>query len=174
MSKNERKQNTDKRTVNSVKLQGTHAILTPSQHKMLSINFDTLFEMATASGMDTSDLVIDKYIIDTLCKSTNEKVVTFQTGADRTANLSDTMTVVMDKIKVIVNEHADAILADGTALFMGLDSVPRQMSATFTLRTPVGMERADHVKKVQKEFANAEKVNFAKKQVKLNDEKVNQ
>ena len=158
MSQNERKQNTDKRTVNSVKLQGTHAILTPSQHKMLSINFDTLVEMATASGMDTSDLVIDNYIIDSLCKSTGEKVKTFQTGADRTANLSETMTVVIDKIKVIVNEHADAILADGTALYMGLDKVPRQLSATFTLRTPKDVTREEHVKQVQKDFAKAEKL----------------
>ena len=152
MSEQERKQNTDKRTVNSVKLQGTHAILTPSQHKMLSINFDTLI------GMDTSDLVIDNYIIDTLCKSTGEEIKTFQTGADRTANLSESMTLVMDKIKVIVNEHADAILADGTALYMGLDKVPRQLSATFTLRTPKDVTREEHVKQVQKDFAKAEKL----------------
>ena len=168
MSEQERKQNTDKRTVNSVKLQGTHAILTPSQHKMLSINFDTLIEMATASGMDTSDLVIDNYIIDTLCKSTGEKVTTFQTGADRTANLSESMTLVMDKIKVIVNEHADAILGDGTALYMGLDDIPRQLSATFTLRTPKDVTREEHVKQVQKDFAKAEKLAGS------DNEKVNQ
>ena len=154
----ERKQNEKKRVVNSIKLQGTHAILTPSQHKMLSINFDTLFEMATASGMDTSDLVIDKFIIESLHNMTGKTVYTYQTGADRTANLSETMTVVMDKIKVIVNEHADAILADGTALFMGLDDVPRQLSATFTLRTPKDMKREDHIKEVQKDFAKAEKL----------------
>ena len=158
MSENERKQNTKKRTVNSVKLQGTHAILTPSQHKMLSINFETLLEMATASGMDTSDLLIEKFILDSLHNMTGKTVYTYQTGADRTANLSDTMTVVMDKIKVIVNEHADAILADGTPLFMGLDNIPRQMSATFTLRTPKDVTREEHVKQVQKDFAKAEKL----------------
>ena len=158
MSLNERKQNEKKRVINSIKLQGTHAILTPSQNKMFSINFDTLFEMASASGMDTSDLVIDKFIIESLCNVTGKTVYTYQTGADRTANLSESMTLVMDKIKVIVNEHADAILADGTALYMGLDKVPRQLSATFTLRTPKDVTREEHVKQVQKDFANANKV----------------
>ena len=42
MSKSERKINTDKRTIKSIKLQGMHAILKPTQFAMIKINFDTM------------------------------------------------------------------------------------------------------------------------------------
>ena len=152
MSKNERKQHEKKTTVKGILLQGTHAILKPTQFSMIQINFDTMVSAVGEAGLDTSDLSIDKYVCNTLSKITKKTVKTFQTGADRTANSSDTMIEVMEAIKVIVNDKADLLLDDGTALFMGTDGIPRMMSATFTLRTPVGMKRADHVEEIQQTY----------------------
>ena len=152
MSLNERKQNTKKRTIKSIQLQGTHAILKPTQFNMIKINFDTLLVMSKDAGMDTSDLSIEKYTATTLSKATGETVDTYQVGADRTANSSKAMIEASEAIKAIVNDKADLLLDDGTALFMGTDGIPRTMSATFTLRTPVGMKRADHVKEVQQVY----------------------
>ena len=149
MSKTERKINTDKRTIKSISLQGTHAILKPTQFNMIKINFDTMVSAVGDAGMDTSDLSIEKYTATTLSKATGETVETFQVGADRTANSSDTMIKVLEAIKVVVNDNADLILDDGTALFMGTDGIPRMMSATFTLRTPPKMKRAEHVEEMQ-------------------------
>jgi len=152
MSKNERKQHEKKTTVKGILLQGTHAILKPTQFSMIQINFDTMVSAVGEAGLDTSDLSIDKYVCNTLSKTTKKTVKTFQTGADRTANSSDTMIEVMEAIKVIVNDKADLLLDDGTALFMGTDGIPRMMSATFTLRTPIGMKRADHVTEIQQVY----------------------
>ena len=152
MSKNERKQNTEKRTIKSILLQGTHAILKPTQFNMIKINFDTMVSAVGDAGMDTSDLSIEKYTATTLSKATGETVDTYQVGADRTANSSDTMIKVLEAIKVIVNDEADLLLDDGTALFLGTDGIPRMMSATFTLRTPPGMKRAEHVTEMQQVY----------------------
>ena len=152
MSRSERKQNEKKRTFKSILIQGTHAILKPTQFNMIKINFDTLIEMSQDAGLDTDDLSIEKYTANTLSKATGKTVKSYQVGADRTANSSDTMIEVMEAIKVIVNDKADLLLDDGTALFMGTDGIPRMMSATFTLRTPIGMKRADHVEEIQQTY----------------------
>ena len=160
MSKTERKNQNDNvltaekyTTVNGYKMQGTHVILTPSQFLAFEATFKSLLLNFEAVGVKLpNELNLKSHIITSLKDITKCNVVDYQVGADRSTNLTDKMRDVQKQIADIVSKSSDAVI-HGKHMFIGADNVPRELSCTFTLRTPPDTDRAEYVKQIQKQIA---------------------
>ena len=147
------KESTEK-TVNGYKMQGSHVILTPNQLNAFEVTYNSLVANFEAVNVELpNELNLDSHIITSLKGITSLDVKTFQTGADRSSNLTDNQKDVLKQIKSIIENNADAVIG-GKYMYVGTDDVPRELSCTFTLRTPPDTDRKTYVKKVQDQIAN--------------------
>ena len=88
-------------------------------------------------------------------------VVDYQVGADRVSNESENMRKVRKGIEKILEANYDVIL-NGKRMFLDTNNVPKELSVTFTLRTPPNTDRLEYVKQLQDELL---KVNKSTKEV---------
>ena len=149
-------------TVNGYKMQGTHVILTPSQFVAFEQTFMSLLNSFEAVGANPpEDLNLKSHTITSLKGITKCDVVDYQVGADRVSNESENMRKVRKGIEKILEANYDVIL-NGKRMFLDTNNVPKELSVTFTLRTPPNTDRLEYVKQLQDELL---KVNKSTKEV---------
>jgi hypothetical protein len=137
-------------------IQGTHCVLKPTQHETMTATYNQLLEQCLHAGFE-SKLTLDDHILITVNNVTGvtPKVKTFQIGASKTSNSTPEMIELLGKIDTLVLEYADCVI-NGKPMFMCTDNTAREFSATFTTRTPNGIDdRKQYLKDLAEQVKSA-------------------